>query len=117
MNENKDLDLNDKNAIERNNVLTNPWYPNNSNIDRRISSVPYNMFILDSMDVGLELIDWNEPRKFHGVVFIKDEYVAKTMRDFYYKIWDIAALFFHLPSNNNNSDNRKAACNEKFYYL
>ena len=93
MNENKDLDLNDKNAIERNNVLTNPWYPNNGNIDRRISSVPYNMFISDSMDVGLELIDWNEPRKFHGVVFIKDEYVAKIMRDFYYKIWDIAASF------------------------
>ena len=93
MNENKDLDLNDKNAIERNNVLTNPWYPNNSNIDRRISSVPYNMLISDSMDVGLELIDWNEPRKFHGVVFIKDEYVAKIMRDFYYKIWDIAASF------------------------
>lgn len=93
MNENRDLDLNDKNAIERSNVLTNPWYPNNSNIDRRISSVPYNMLISDSMDVGLELIDWNEPRKFHGVVFIRDEYVAKIMRDFYYKIWDIAASF------------------------
>jgi hypothetical protein len=93
MNENKALDLNDKNAIERNNVLTNPWYPNNSNIDRRISRVPYNMLILDSMDVGLELIDWNEPRKFHGVVFIKDECVAKIMRDFYHKIWDIAASF------------------------
>jgi len=93
MNENRDLDLNDKNAIERSNVLTNPWYPNNSNIDRRISSVPYNMLISDSMDVGLELIDWNEPRKFHGVVFIRDEYVSKIMRDFYYKIWDIAASF------------------------
>ena len=93
MNENRDLDLDDKNAIERSNVLTNPWYPNNSNIDRRIASVPYNMCILDSMDLGLELIDWNEPTKFHGVVFIKDEYMAKIMRDFYYKIWDIAASF------------------------
>lgn len=89
------MDLNDKNSTERTNVVTNPWYPNNNNhnINRRISRVPYSIIVLDGEEVGVELIDWNEPKKFHGVVFIKDENTCKIIRDFYLKLWDSAASF------------------------
>ena len=91
--ENNSLNLDDKNTAERANVLTNPWYPNNNNIERKISQVPYNMIILDDREVGIELIDWNEPKKFHNVVFIRDENMCKIMRDFYYNIWNAASAF------------------------
>jgi hypothetical protein len=90
------LDLNDddKNSTERSNVVINPWYANNNkNINRRISRIPYSIIVLDGEEVGVELIDWNEPKKFHGVVFIKDENTCKIIRDFYYKICDDAASF------------------------
>jgi hypothetical protein len=88
------LDLNDddKNSTEWSNVVRNPWYANNiNNINRRIYRVPYSIIVLDGEEVGVELIDWNEPKKFHGVVFIKDENTCKIIRDFYYKIWDGAS--------------------------
>jgi hypothetical protein len=91
--ENNSLNLDDKNTAERANVLTNPWYPNNNNIERKISPVPYNMIILDGREVGIELIDWNEPKKFHNVVFIRDENMCKIMRDFYHNIWNTASAF------------------------
>ncbi|MGB8022998.1 MAG: hypothetical protein WCF06_01620 [Nitrososphaeraceae archaeon] len=83
----------DKNSTERSNVVTNPWYQNNNNknINRRISRIPYSIIVLDGEEVGVELIDWNEPKKFHGVVFIKDENTCKIIRDFYYIIWDGAS--------------------------
>lgn len=63
-----DLNDDDKNSTEWSNVVRNPWYQNNNNknINRRISRIPYSIIVLDGEEVGVELIDWNEPKKFHG---------------------------------------------------
>ncbi len=87
--ENKSLALIDKNTTERVNVVGNPWYP--GNVSRRLAKIPFCMIILDGKEVGIELIDWNEPQKFNGVVFIKDENTCGALIDFYQKLWNGAS--------------------------
>ncbi len=87
--ENKGLALIDKNTTERVNVVGNPWYP--GNVSRRLGKVPFCMVILDGKEVGIELINWNEPQKFNGVVFIKDENTCRALIDFYQKLWNCAS--------------------------
>jgi hypothetical protein len=75
---------------ERINVVSNPWYP--GNVNRRIAKIPFSMIILDGKEVGFEIVNWNEPKNFYGVVFIReDEKSLKVMQDLYYKIWNNAA--------------------------
>jgi hypothetical protein len=77
---------NDKNASERMNVVSNPWYP--GKVSRRIASIPFSMIILDDKEIGIEIVNWNDPKNFHGVIFIKgDEKTLKIMQELYYKIW------------------------------
>jgi hypothetical protein len=112
--EHKTLDLNDdKNSTERTNVVTNPWCQNNNNnnINRRIYRVPYSIIVLDGEEVGVELIDWNEPKKLHGIVFIKDENTCKIIRDFYLKLWDSAAS---LPSSFKQEEKEKNKLQQQY---
>ena len=46
---------------ERKNTLANPYYPNTDR-HRRILDIPFSMIILDGIDVGLELVNSNNPR-------------------------------------------------------
>jgi hypothetical protein len=77
---------NDKNASERMNVVSNPWYP--GKVSRRIANIPFYMIMLDDKEVGIEIVNWNDPKDFYGMIFIKgDEKTLKIMHDLYYKIW------------------------------
>jgi hypothetical protein len=69
------------------------WY-RDSKIERRIATIPFGMIIIDERQVGIELIDHNNPKNFSGVILIKDERFNKTMKYFYEKIWDRASETF-----------------------
>ena len=86
--EDRGLNLNDKNSSERIKVVSNPWYP--GKIKRRIARIPFSIIVLDGKEVGVEVVDWNEPKKFCGAIFIRDEKTSKTMLNFYNKMWDAA---------------------------
>ncbi|HET7285010.1 MAG TPA: hypothetical protein VFI70_10020, partial [Nitrososphaeraceae archaeon] len=86
--EGRGLSLNDKNSSERIKVVSNPWYP--GKIKRRIARIPFSIIVLDGKEVGVEVVDWNEPKKFYGVIFIREEKTSKTMLNFYNKMWDAA---------------------------
>jgi hypothetical protein len=87
----------DKNVTERMNVVSNPWYP--GRVDRKIGKIPFSMIILDHKEVGLEIVNWNDPRNFYGVIFVKgDQATLKAMQDVYYEMWDNASASFELNS-------------------
>jgi predicted transcriptional regulator len=86
--EDRGLSLNDKNSSERIKVVSNPWYP--GKVKRRVARIPFSIIVLDGKEVGVEVVDWNEPKKFYGVIFIKEEKTSKTMLNFYNKMWDAA---------------------------
>jgi predicted transcriptional regulator len=94
----KQLQVNDKNAIERKNVVGNPWYP--GNVSRRVANVPFSMTLFDRSDVAIELINANEPRSFHGAIFIRDEKTCRRMLDYYQKLWDSGLSH----DNNTNTE-------------
>ena len=96
---NKHLQVNDKNAVERTNVVANPWYP--GNISRRLADVPFSMTLFDRSEVAIELINANEPKSFHGAIFIRDEKTCRRMLEYYQKLWDSGL------SGDNNSNNTK----------
>jgi predicted transcriptional regulator len=86
--EGRGLSLNDKNSSERIRVVSNPWYP--GKVKRRVARIPFSIIVLDGKEVGVEVVDWNEPKKFYGVIFIREEKTSKTMLNFYNKMWDAA---------------------------
>jgi predicted transcriptional regulator len=87
--EKQGLAMVDKHVDERANVVINPWYP--GSVSRRLTKMPFSMIILDGEEVGIELIDWNEPTKFNGVIFIKEENACKALINFYEKMWNVAS--------------------------
>jgi predicted transcriptional regulator len=95
---NKQLQVNDKNAVERTNVVANPWYP--GNVSRRVANVPFSMTLFDRSDVAIELINANEPRSFHGAIFLRDEKTCRRMLEYYQKLWDSGLSH----DNNTNTE-------------
>jgi hypothetical protein len=83
--QNNHMILNDKNSLERSNVVGNPWYP--GKIDRQVGSVPFSIIIFDRKEVGIEFIDANEPKIFKSAIFIRDEQTAKIMTEYFQKMW------------------------------
>ena len=83
---NKHLQVNDKNAVERTNVVGNPWYP--ANVSRRLADVPFSMTLFDRNEVAIELINANEPKSFHGAIFIRDQKTCRRMLEYYQHLWD-----------------------------
>jgi hypothetical protein len=75
---------------ERKNTIANPYYPN-TDIDRRISDVPFSMIILDGIEVGLELVNSNNSKEFFAGLWIKDREFATAMKSFYRTLWDKAS--------------------------
>jgi DNA-binding PadR family transcriptional regulator len=77
-----------KNQIkERRCVIANPWYPDKT-INRRIADIPFGMIILDNTEVGIELVNSNNPKEFCGGIFIRDEKIAMTMNELYQQMWE-----------------------------
>ena len=83
--------LNDqhKDAVERIKVIGNPWYPE-KNVNRKICKIPFGMIIIDGQEVGIELIDQTEPKKFNMGIFLRDEDACGLMKDYYEKLWNHA---------------------------
>jgi hypothetical protein len=83
--------LNDqhKNAVERINVIGNPWYPE-KNVDRKICKIPFGMIIIDGKEVGIELIDQTDPKKFNMGILLRDENASGVMKEYYEKLWNHA---------------------------
>jgi predicted transcriptional regulator len=98
---NKRTQLNDKNSVERSNVVGNPWYP--GNVTRRVANVPFSMTLFDKNEVAIELINANEPKSFHGAIFIRDEQTCKRMLEYYNKIWDSASTSPTAADYDNNT--------------
>ena len=83
--QNNHMILNDKNSLERSNVVGNPWYP--GKIDRQVRKVPFSIIIFDRKEVGIEFIDANEPKIFKSAIFIRDEQTSKLMMEYFQKMW------------------------------
>jgi hypothetical protein len=49
------------------------------------------MIILDKTEVGIELVNSNNPKEFYGGIFIRDEKIAMTMTEFYQQMWEKAS--------------------------
>lgn len=99
------IDIKDKNSLERSTVVANPWYP--GNIDRRAADLPFSMIILDGKEVGIELVHANDPKTFNGVIFIRDERIAKVMSRYYQKIWDSSSSSEDLSYVSESSDSNR----------
>ena len=84
-----DLNSQDKNAVERINVIGNPWYPE-KNVNRRICKVPFGVVIIDGKEVGIELIDQTDPKKFNMGILLRDENASGVMKEYYEKLWNHA---------------------------
>ena len=83
--------LNVKHPIEeRQCVIANPWYPDNT-VNRRIADIPFGIIILDGNEVGIELVNSNNPNEFCGGIFIRDEKTAMAMTELYQQMWEKAS--------------------------
>src|ERR671921_1019604 len=89
--DNLSLDSQDKNAEERRKVISNPWYPEEKNIERKICKVPFGMIIIDGKEIGIELVDQNDPHRFKAAILLRDENTCATMKEYYQRIWDGAS--------------------------
>lgn len=83
--QNSHMMLNDKNSLERSNVVGNPWYP--GKIDRRVGNIPFSIIIFDRKEVGIEFIDANKPETFKSAIFIRDEPISKIIMEYFQKMW------------------------------
>jgi hypothetical protein len=99
--QNNHMILNDKNSLERSNVVGNPWYP--GKIDRQVANVPFSIIIFDRKEVGIEFIDANEPKIFKGAIFIRDEQTSKLMMEYFQKIWTTNPEDTTIPTTTTES--------------
>ena len=79
----------DKNAAERMNIIGNPWYPE-KNVNRKICKIPFGMIIIDGKEVGVELVDQADPKKFNMGILVRDEHASRVMKEYYEKLWNDA---------------------------
>jgi hypothetical protein len=78
-----------RNSSESIDTITGPWHF--KEIQRRLTTIPCSMIVFDGAEVGIEIVNGNEPTQFYSTIFIKDERTSKTMVDFYHKMWDDAS--------------------------
>jgi hypothetical protein len=79
----------DKNAAERMNVIGNPWYPE-KNVNRKICKIPFGIIIIDGKELGIELIDQTDPKKFNMGILLRDESTSRIMKEYFEKLWNNA---------------------------
>ena len=107
---NKHLKAKDKNVVERTNVVGNPWYP--GNISRRLANVPFSITLFDKREAAIELINANQPKSFHGAIFIRDEKTCKLMLEYYQKLWDSGSTDY-----NNAKLVTETSASRRYYSL
>ena len=92
--------LNNKNTIEeRKSIVANPWYPDDT-INRRIADIPFGIIILDNSEVGIEMVNSNNPGEFCGGIFIRDQRIAMIMTECYQQIWEKASETYIPPTTS-----------------
>ena len=92
--------LNSKNTIEeRKCIVANPWYPDDT-INRRIADIPFGIIILDNSEVGIEMVNSNNPGEFCGGIFIRDQRIAMIMTECYQQIWEKASETYIPPTTS-----------------
>jgi DNA-binding PadR family transcriptional regulator len=90
--------VNSKNTIEeRKCIVANPWYPDDT-INRRIADIPFGIIILDNSEVGIEMVNSNNPGEFCGGIFIRDQRIAMIMTECYQQIWEKASETYIPPT-------------------
>lgn len=80
----------DKNKKERENVISNPYYP--SKIDRRYVQIPFCIMIVDNKHVGLEIVDLNESKKFKMAIFREDANISSFMTLLFNNLWQKSSV-------------------------
>ena len=80
-----------ENENERLTVITNPWYPNNEGVQRKVMDIPFGLLVIDEKEVGIEIINRNDTQNFSAAIFIKDEKLALDVKEFYMKLWNGAS--------------------------
>lgn len=48
------------------------------------------MIIFDNTEVGIELVNSNNPKEFYGGIFIRDKKIGMVATDFYHQLWEKA---------------------------
>jgi hypothetical protein len=48
------------------------------------------MIIIDGKEVGVELIDQADPKKFKMGILVRDENASRVMKEYYEKLWNDA---------------------------
>ena len=86
--ENKNNEVNEN---ERLTVITNPWYPNNEGVQRKVMDIPFGLLGIDGKEIGIEIINRNDTQNFSAAIFIKDEKLALEIKEFYMKLWNGAS--------------------------
>jgi sugar-specific transcriptional regulator TrmB len=77
----------DKHAEERMKVVENPWYQSGVKIERRVGKVPFGLIIVDRDEVGIELVDSNNPDKFTAGILVKQSQIGDAMLKLYEELW------------------------------
>jgi sugar-specific transcriptional regulator TrmB len=80
----------DRNKKERENVVSNPYYP--SRIDRRYVQVPFCIMIIDNKHIGLEIVDLNESKKFKMAIFEESVSLASSMTLLFNELWQKSSM-------------------------
>ncbi len=78
----------DKHFEERINTAANPWY--DTKVDRRFTHLPFSMIIIDGKECAIELVDASNSKEFYACILIKDEKIAKGIRNRYNDIWGLS---------------------------
>jgi sugar-specific transcriptional regulator TrmB len=80
----------DKNNNERNDVVSNPFYP--LKIERRYIKAPFSFIIVDSKHLGLEIVDVSEPKKFKLSIYLDDKSISSSITDVFNNLWQKSSI-------------------------
>lgn len=85
----------DKNESERISVVANPFYP--STIERRYVDTPFSLIVVDGKNVGVEIVDNYNPKKFMLSIHVEDKTLAQQLKTSFDKWWGGASLTHPQP--------------------
>lgn len=93
----------DKNESERVSVVANPFYP--SNVERRYMNTPFSLIVVDSKNIGIEIVDNYNPKKFMLSIHVENQTLAQQIKTSFDKWWEGASLMHPqpLPEIDKNS--------------
>lgn len=81
------IGYNDKNKTERDEVVSNPYYPSQE-IQRNYVKVPFCILVVDNKYVGIETVNGYDTESFNGAVFLQNTELASSMKELFEKLWE-----------------------------